>query len=65
MTISEKLNDYISQNGIKQIHIAEKTGLSQDAVSRMLKGSRRILATEFLEICAALDLDPNLFRKKA
>lgn len=65
MSINERLNIYVNENGIKQVHIAQKTGLTPDTISKMLKGSRRILADEFLLICSALDIDPNIFRNKS
>lgn len=63
MSINERLSVYVSENGIKQVYIAQKTGLTPDTVSKMLNGSRRILADEFLLICNALNIDPNIFRK--
>lgn len=64
MSINKRLNEYVVENGIKQVYIAQKTGLTADTVSKMLKGNRRILADEFLLICTALDIDPNIFREK-
>lgn len=63
MSINERLSKYVSENGIKQIYIAQKTGLTADTVSKILKGNRRILADEFLIICTALGIDPNIFRE--
>ncbi len=65
MTIAEKLNEYVNKNGINQIYIAKKTGLTEDTVLQMLNGNRRILADEFLMICVALNIDPNIFRNKS
>lgn len=62
MTIAEKLNEYVIQNGITQIYIAKKTGLTENSISEMLNGNRRMLAYEFLLICIALNIDPNIFR---
>lgn len=64
MSINERLNVYVAENGIKQVYIAQKTGLTPDTVSKMLNGSRKILADEFLLICNALNIDPNIFRNK-
>ena len=36
--------------------------IPKDIVSKILKGDRRILADEFLKICSALNIDPNIFR---
>lgn len=65
MTINERLNDYVTKNGIKQVYISQKTGISTDAISKMLRSERRIMADEFLEICFALDLDPAIFKESA
>lgn len=65
MSINERLSVYVSENGIKQVYIAKKTGLTPDTVSKMLNGSRRILADEFLLICNALNIDPNIFQNKS
>lgn len=62
MNINQKLNEYVIANGIKQIYIVQKTGLSANTISKILTGKRRILADEFLTICVALDIDPNIFR---
>ena len=64
MSISEQLNQYVIQNGIKQVYISDKTGLTQDRISKILNGNRKILADEFLIICEALNIDPNIFRTK-
>lgn len=63
MSINKHLNEYVTKNGIKQVYIAQKTGLTADTVSKILNGNRRILADEFLLICMALDIDPNIFRE--
>lgn len=65
MSINEQLNRFVEENGIKQAYIAKITGLSRDTVSKILNGNRRILADEFLLICTALKIDPNIFRKNA
>lgn len=65
MNLAKKLNDYVNENDIKQIYIAQKTGLAEDTVSQMLNGNRRILADEFLLICTALNIDPNIFRNRS
>lgn len=62
MYINQKLSEYVNENGIKQIYIVQKTGLSADTISKILTCKRRILADEFLIICEALEIDPNIFR---
>lgn len=65
MTINLKLKDILEERGIKQSYLCEKTGLSADSVSRILKGVRKISAEEFLIICEVLKLDPRIFKKSA
>lgn len=65
MSINQKLKQYVDEKGIKQSYIRQKTGLSADAVSRVLNSTRKLQADEFLSICAALELDPNYFRESA
>lgn len=65
MSINEQLNKYVEEKGIKQSYIARETGLTADTVSKIMNGNRRILADEFLIICRALDIDPNIFRNKS
>jgi len=63
MNINEKLNDYLKKRGMKQAYIVQKTGINADTISKILNGKRRIQADEFLSICFALDIDPNIFRE--
>ena len=63
MWINKQLNDYVKNNGIKQIHLSQQTGIPTDTVSRILRGERRIMADEFLEICFTLNINPSIFKK--
>ena len=64
MYINEKLNQYVTAKGIKQIYISQATGISADIISKILQGKRKIMADEFLEICSALNINPDYFRKQ-
>lgn len=61
MTLNEKLNKYISDKGIKKSYISSKTGMTQDRISRIMRGIAKITGDEFLSICIILDVDPNEF----
>ena len=61
MNIEKAMGEYLKDKGIKQNHICEKTGLSQDALSRICNGNRKMTASEFLSICNVLDVDPRTF----
>lgn len=63
MILCNQLNRFITEKGIKQVHLSRKTGMAPDIVSKILKGKRKITAEEFLLICDALEIDPNMFRK--
>lgn len=59
MSINSYLNEYMQSKGIKQAYLSSKTGISVDAVSRIMRGERKITAEEFLEICFVLEIDPK------
>lgn len=65
MRTNKLLAEIVEQRGIKQIYIAEKTGLSADVVSKILRCERKMTAEEFLAICDALAINPNEFRVSA
>lgn len=56
-----KIRDYMDNKGIKQTFLAEKTGLSLQAINTILNGSRKIEANEYYEICKALDKPLDFF----
>lgn len=65
MSTNERLRKIIEERGLKQSYIAQIVGISCDRVSKILNGNRKMLADEFLLICTALNIDPNIFRKDA
>ena len=62
MSVNENLNRYVKEKGIKQIYIAQETGLTKDVVSKILRGKRKMSADEFLSICFALNVEPRTFQ---
>lgn len=60
-----RFKKHMQERGIKQSYLSKKTGLSQNTISRILRGVRGISAEEFIKICVALDIDPNIFKKSA
>ena len=65
MRTNKLLAKIVEQRGIKQIYISEKTGLSADVISKILRSERKMTAEEFLAICDALDINANEFRATA
>lgn len=61
MKIYQKISLYINENGIKQRFISDKTGISENILSMILNGKRKMDADEFVEIILALGVDANFF----
>lgn len=59
MKVCDRLKLYITRNGLKQKVIAEKSGLTENQMSQILKGKRGISADEFEIICNAMNVAPN------
>ncbi len=61
MSIRGNVAKYIRDNGIKQVKIAEKTGIDEMKISQIVNEKRRLEADEFVLICKALDKKPEFF----
>lgn len=59
------INEKMTTLGIKQKALAEKMGITEDRVSRILSGKSKMLADEMIKLCILLDIDPNIFRLTA
>lgn len=65
MWINLRLREIMESRGIKQSYICEKTGLSADAVSRIMNGLRKVTGEELLMICELFDVDPRSLKRTA
>ena len=66
--LANKLSAAIDESGLKQKFIAEKAGISEQALSAMLKGRQKIDVDTFFAIAVVLHLSPEqiyAFRKGA
>ncbi len=63
MSVTKILSDYIEQKGISVLRMCEKTGLSYKRIQPSLakNGKRELRATEFMEICHYIGVDPMTF----
>lgn len=61
MNVNEKIKQYLQDHGIKQAFLAEKTGIAQEKLSRMLSKNRKLSADELVKISNALGVNPNIF----
>lgn len=61
MTVGEKIKAYLVENGIKQTHLASKSGIYDSTLSDILNKGRRIEVTEYWSICKALGVPMTKF----
>lgn len=61
MKVYEKVRAYIVDNGLKQVVVAQKAGISNATFNAILNGKRTLYAEELRAICLALDVSPEIF----
>lgn len=61
MRIYEKVRAYITEHGIKQVVVAEKTGIPNATFNAILNGKRTLYAEDLRAICLALEVSPETF----
>ena len=59
--IAEQIRRYVEEKGIKQVAIANATGMSKAAVSETLNGNRTLTAEEMKRICTFLEVPCERF----
>lgn len=59
--VGSRIKNYLNDNGIKQIFLAEKTGLSPNAISDICNHDRKIDVIEYAKICKALNVPLDTF----
>lgn len=59
--VGARIKTYLNDNGIKQNFLAEKTGLSPNAISDICIHDRKIDCIEYYKICKALNLPLEYF----
>lgn len=61
MKLAESINTYLIEQGIKKRYVAEKSGISENALNLALNGKRRLLADEYVKICQTLNVPFSQF----
>lgn len=61
MCIGEEIKTFLENNGIKQAHVSQKTGIPAAKLSLSLAGKRKLSTTEYAAICGVLGVDANTF----
>lgn len=59
--VGKKIKQYLTDNGIKQTFLAQKTGLSDMVISAICQGDRKIDVIEYHKICKALNVGMDYF----
>lgn len=62
--IGKLIKEYLAENGIKQTFLAQKTGLTDSAISDICIHDRRIDVIEYKKICDALNVPLDYFVNK-
>lgn len=57
--VHERVRAAVEKSGLKQKAIAERIGVSEQTLSAMLSGRRKIDVDEFFKLCLVLGLAPN------
>lgn len=65
MAIVDALRQYIQDNHIPQNKLACKSGLSENQVSLVLNGKRKLYADEYVRICDALCVAYDRFAQES
>jgi transcriptional regulator with XRE-family HTH domain len=59
--VGKLIGEYLKANGIKQTFLAEKTGMTNSAISDICTGKRSVYCVEYFKICKALNLPLEYF----
>lgn len=58
------IKQYIEENGIKQKKVADDSGMKPQTLNDVLNERRKIEATEYFNLCKALNVGLDYFAKK-
>lgn len=61
MHVYEKVREYITEHGIKQIAVAKKCNISVSTFNAIMTGKRTMYAEDLRAICFALNVSPEVF----
>ena len=59
--VGQRIKAYLTENGIKQSFVSEKTNIPTPVLSAKLAGTRKIEVMEYYRICRALNVDMLTF----
>ena len=59
--VGKLIKDYLTENGIKQSFLSEKSDIPEPVLSKMFAGQRRITVEEYSAICKSLKVPMDFF----
>jgi transcriptional regulator with XRE-family HTH domain len=59
--VGQRIKAYLTENGIKQSFLSEKTDISAQTLAAILSGTRKLEVMEYYRICQALKVDMLTF----
>ncbi len=62
--LGKLIKQYIDENGIKQKKVADDSGMKPQALNDVLNERRKIEATEYFNVCKALNVGLDYFANK-
>lgn len=63
MSTEKQIKEYLRQNGISQVHIANTIGMAEPILSMTLNEKRKLTLDEYALICGALGVNTDRFLK--
>ena len=61
MNVSQCVQEYLKDHGIKQVFVAQKCGWSKQKTSSIIRGKSKMAADDFLAICDAIGVSYDYF----
>ena len=59
--VGQRIKDYLTENGIKQSFLSDKTEIPEPILSKMFAEQRKITVEEYRSICQALKIPMGFF----
>lgn len=59
--IAKNIGEYLKENGIKQIWLADRLGIPATTLNGILNGRAEMKADMFISICRILNIPPETF----
>lgn len=59
--LGRSIRAFMRENGINQTFVAERLGVTESTLSRILSGNRKLTAIEYFNLCDAVRVDLSYF----